>query len=136
MVPPTPSAALHTDATDLGCSGTFNHHDLHPGGNGFCSAQVIWSWKDRFESISYRKLKAILLLLLGNFGRGTVKEEHRNLLLHIDNPAVVHIKNSFVSASRPMIKELWKLRLVLDTFGIWLRSEWIPSAANWFADGL
>ena len=65
-----------------------------------------------------------------------MKQKVRQVLLHVDNQEVVQINNSFVSASRPMMKELRRLKLVLDRMGIQIRSEWIPSAANRFADCL
>lgn len=136
MVPPSPSAAIHTDAADVGYGGTLNTTDLRPGVDGQWHAQGIWSWKDRAQSITLRELKAVRLMLTGSLGKRIVAEQHRDLLLHVDNQAVVHITNAFVSSSRPMMRELRKLKSVLDHHGLRIRAEWIPSVANKFADGL
>ena len=76
------------------------------------------------------------MVLTGALGRRLTKHVKHNLLLHIDNQAVVHTKNSFVSASRPMMRELQCLKLVLKTLGFQIKSEWIPSVANLLADRL
>lgn len=136
MVSIEPKAALHSDAADMGFEGTLNDPSLCAGVDGHWRAQEIWNWKDRAESISYRELKAIRKLLQGNLGTEIAKRGHENLLLHVDNQAVVHITNSFVSASRPMMRELRKLKLELDHMGLKIKAEWIPSGANKFADGI
>lgn len=98
--------------------------------------QGIWSWKDRAESITLRELRAVRKLLCGSLGEKVARSGARDLRLHIDNQAVVHITNSFVSASRPMMRELRRLKIVLDRMGLRIQSEWIPSVANKFADAL
>ena len=57
-------------------------------------------------------------------------------ILHVDNQAVVHITNAFVSSSRSMMRELRILKRVLDALGLRIRSEWLPSEANKYADVL
>ena len=136
MTPPRPTASIHTDAADVGYGGTLNVEDLSAGVPGKWKAQGIWSWKDRAQSISYRELKAIRMLLTGSLGKQLLHQHHRDLLLHVDNQAVVHVINALVSASRPMMRELRRLKSVLDRNGIHIRSEWIPSVANKFADAL
>lgn len=136
MVPISPTAALHTDAADVGFGGTFRNDDLRPGIDGHWKEQGIWSWKDRAESINYRELKAIRMLLQGSIGSRIAEEGHRELLMYVDNQSVVHITNAFVTASRPMMRELRRLKLVLDRLGLHVKAEWIPSVANRFADCL
>lgn len=131
-----PTAAIHTDAADLGFGATLNTRDLRPGIPGQWTEQCVWSWQDRAESISYRELKAVRMALTGKIGLQVLREGRKDLMLHIDNQEVVHITNSFVSASRPMMRELRRLKSVLDHHGIHVKSEWIPSVANKFADGL
>ena len=134
MVLRNPTTAIHSDATDVGSGGALNSQDLHPGVSGQWQARGIWTWQDRAESISYRELKAIRLLLSGSLGKHVVQEGHKNVCMHVDNQAVVHITNSFFSASRPMMRELRLLKFVLERLGVHIRSEWIPSVANRFAD--
>lgn len=136
MTPMTVDAAMHTDAADMGYGGTLNASDHRPGVQGEAHTQGVWSWKDRARTITLRELKAIRLLLMGPLGREIAQSEHKNLLLHVDNQAVVHITNGLVSASRPMMRELRRLKSVLDRMGLHIKSEWIPSAANRFADAL
>lgn len=58
------------------------------------------------------------------------------ILLHEDNQAVVHVLNSMVSASKPMIVEMRKLQVLLRSQGVNLESLWVPSAVNRFLDSL
>lgn len=58
------------------------------------------------------------------------------LRLCVDNTGVVSAARSFTSASRPMMSELRRLKSVLDARGLQIRPEWLPSAANRFADML
>ena len=135
VVPPPPQAAIHSDAPDVGCGSTLRFKNLEQGIDGQRHAQGIWDWGDRAHSISYRELKSISKLLMGHLGHKLGQESVQSLLLHVDNPAVVQITKALVSASRPMMQELRKLKLSLDRLGLQIRSEWIPSVANRFADG-
>jgi hypothetical protein len=66
-----------------------------------------------------------------------VKKEGISLLrLCVDNSSVVYVTNAFVASSRPMMRELRRLKKVLDKLELQLSSEWIPSIANKFADAL
>jgi hypothetical protein len=58
------------------------------------------------------------------------------LRLCIDNTSVFHVSNAFVASSRSMVRKLRLLKVVLDQLDLQLSSEWIPSVANKFADGL
>ena len=136
MRPFVPTASMHTDGADVGFGGTLNTQDLTAGIDGQWQAQGVWTWEDRAESISYRELKAIRRLLTGCIWSELVSQGRKHLLLHVDNMAVVHITNAMVSASRPMMRELRRLKCVLDRQGFQIRSEWIPSVANRFADAL
>lgn len=136
MVPPTPTAAMHTDAADIWWGGTLNLEDMKPRTAGNWKSKGVWNWKDRANSIEYRELKAIGLLLMGSLGDEAVKGGHKDLLLNVDNQAVVHITNAFVSASSPMMREPRLLKVVLDHLGLQIQSEWIPSVANKFTDAL
>lgn len=136
MIPAAPQAAMHTDAADVGYGGTLNNVDLSPGVAGMWSDQGVWNWKDRAESITFRELKAIRKILQGTLGQEVRDRGLRELLVHVDNQAVVHITNSFVTASRPLMRELRRLKLVLSKLGVHIRAEWLPSAVNKFADAL
>lgn len=54
----------------------------------------------------------------------------RRILLHEDNQPVVHVMNTMVSASRPMMAELRRLEVLLRALGVRLEARWIPSAVN------
>lgn len=134
--PFTPEASMHTDAADAGFGGTLHDRDLGAGVRGLWCAQGVWDLRSRASSITLRELKAIRLLLTGALGQKIQRLDVNSLLLHVDNQAVVHITNSFVSASSTMMKELRKLKVVLDAMGLQIRTEWIPSVANKFANAL
>ena len=59
----------------------------------------------------------------GPLGKEVSGRGLRDLFLHIDNQSVVHITNRFVSASRPMMLELRRLKFVQDHFGVRIRSS-------------
>jgi hypothetical protein len=66
-----------------------------------------------------------------------VKKEGTSLLrLCVDNSSVVHVTNAFAASSRPMMRELNRLKKMLDELGLQVSSDWIPSVANKFADAL
>ena len=58
----------------------------------------------------------------------------QQILFHVENQAVIHITNSFVSASRPRMRELHNLKRGIDAMGFIIKSEWLPPIANKFAD--
>ena len=100
------------------------------------TAQGIWSWRDRAQSITHRELKAISKLLMGSLGREIQRAKHHDFRLYTANRAVYHITNAFVSCRCPLMRELRKLKLVLEKLGVRMRSEWLPSVAKKFADAL
>jgi hypothetical protein len=74
------------------------------------------------------------MVLMRTLGDGVKKEGITLLRLCVDNSSVVHVTNAFVASSKPMMRELRRLKKVPDELGIQLSSEWIPSVANKFAD--
>jgi hypothetical protein len=127
--------SLHSDASEIGYGGTLGPFSTS-GEPGLWETQGIWKWADRAESISYRELKAVRLLLQSQLAAPVTNGEVNHIRLHCDNQAVVHIVNSMVSASRPMMRELRRLKCILDHLGIHISSEWLPSVANRYADAL
>jgi hypothetical protein len=75
------------------------------------------------------------MLLVSQLGERVKREGISMLRLCIDNTSVVHVTNAFVASSRPLMRELRRLKVMLDQLGLQLSSEWIPSVANKFADG-
>lgn len=88
------------------------------------------------ESISYRVLKAIRMLLMGLLRDEAARQGRNELLMHVDSQVVVHVASSFDSASRPLMHELRRLKSVLYNRRTHIHAEWVPSVANKFADGL
>jgi hypothetical protein len=76
------------------------------------------------------------MLLMGSIGTKVTEIGAKTLLLRTDNTGVFHVTNAMVTASRPMMRELRKLKLVLDSMGVTLSTEWLPSVANKFADAV
>jgi hypothetical protein len=96
----------------------------------------VWVWKTRLGSITYRELKAGRMLHMGNLGEKILDLETKELLLITDNTGVVHITNVPVSATQPIMRELRRLKYILETMGVSLITQWLPSVANKFADAL
>jgi hypothetical protein len=135
MHPPVPDGIMHTDAADVGYGGTLDREG-QPGDQGAWESQGVWGWKDRAQSINVRELKAVRLLLQGTLGEKSKAAGMSLLRLCVDNKGVVAVTNAFVSSSSGMMRELRRLKRVLDDAGLQLATEWIPSAANKFADSL
>jgi hypothetical protein len=135
IFPATPDGIMHTDAADVGYGGTLDSSG-EPGEDGVWHEQGIWSWRDRAEPISVRELRAIRMLIQGALGERSATEGLKVLRLCIDNTACVHVTRAFVSSSRAMMRELRRLKRALDESGITIQAEWLPSAANRFADAL
>jgi hypothetical protein len=108
----------------------------NPGDPGTWQDQGIWQWRDRAECISPRELKAIRMSLVDQMGERVKREGISMLRLCIDNTSEVHVTNAFVESSRRIMRELRRLKVVLDQLGLQMSSEWIPSVAKTFADGL
>jgi hypothetical protein len=70
----------------------------------------------------------------GNPGR--TSEEGRNIFIEALCRQLEHVTKAFVASSRSMMRELRRLKKVLDEVGLQLSSAWIPSVANKFADAL
>ena len=126
---------MHSDAAEVGYGGTLSPNG-QPGDPGLWEAQAIWSYRDREDCISVRELRAVRLLLQGYIGRQSQVAGMHSLRVCVDNTAVVSAIRSFASASTPMMRELRRLKVVLSRAGLHIRPEWLPSAANRFADAL
>lgn len=81
-----------------------------------------------------RELRDVRKLLDGELGDKSQAAGMHFLRLCIDNTGVAAATRSFCSASRPMMRELRLLKRVLDRRKLRIRPEWLPSAANRFAD--
>jgi hypothetical protein len=108
----------------------------NPGDPEQWQDQGIREWKDRSECISVKELKVIRMVLMGTLGDRVKKEGITLLGLCVDNSSVVHVTNAFVASSRPIPRELRRLKKVLGKLGLQLSSEWIPSVTNKIADAL
>ena len=135
LQPPPADLTMHSDAADVGYGGTLGTCS-DAGSPGLWEGHGLWAAKERAEPITLRELKAVRLLLQRHFASFAARAETRNILLHEDNQAVVHILNAMVSASRPMMAELRRLQVMLRVLGVRLEARWLPSAVNRFADAL
>jgi hypothetical protein len=120
--PTSPEMSPHTDAASFGFGGTLGQIG-QTGDRGLWESQGIWGWEDRAAHITYRELKAVRLLLMGNLGQRVKDAGAPKLLLHCDTAAVVHIMNAMVTASRPMMRELRLLKHLVDSMGIIVDSK-------------
>jgi hypothetical protein len=133
--PLAPDGITLTDAADVGYDGTLDVNGS-PGDAEKWSDQDIWTWPDRAECISVRGLKAIRMLLVDNLGERAQREGIKFHRLCAENTSVKFVTKSFAAASRPMMRHLRKLKIVLDYPGLQLSSEWLPSILNKYADAL
>jgi hypothetical protein len=70
------------------------------------------------------------MMLMETLGERVKKEGISLLRLCIDSSSVVHVTNAFGASSRPMMRELSRLKKVLDELGLQPSSEWIISVAK------
>lgn len=94
---------MHTDATAVGYGGTLHTSDMQPAVESELQGQGVWSWQERAKGITYREVKAVCMFLIGPLVKTVKREEMHDILVHIDNQAVTHIVNEYVSSSRMMI---------------------------------
>lgn len=85
---------------------------------GFVGGQGFKGGTDRAHPIYLRELRAICLLLQGNFARYLSKQEVKRLFVYEDNHAMVAVLSAKVSALRPMMPELRKLAALLKGMGV------------------
>lgn len=72
--PPTPTAALHSDAADTSWGGTLNTASLEAIQPGMWCYQGLWDWRAKASSISLRELRAVRLLLSRQLGATLQKQ--------------------------------------------------------------
>ena len=82
------------------------------------------------QSITLREL------LHRNFAVYVSEPRVKRLLLHKDNQAVMAILNAMVSASRPMMVEIWKLEVLMRVLEVKIEAKWLPRAGNRFPDSM
>ena len=117
------TASLHTDASMQGWGGVLN--SLQP-------AHGFWRAAQQTKHITLLELKAVRFSV-----ESFLKElRGRDVMLWCDNQAVVQVLTNVTSRSPAMMKELRKLWWVLDMEDISLRTRYIRSAANVWADQL
>jgi hypothetical protein len=120
---PVETAYLHCDSSSFGWGAVLND----------CSeARGFWSSPDTEQHITYKELKAVRCAI-----QSFLPElKGRRLLLHEDNQSVIGVLTHLTSRSPAMMCELRKLFLLIDEFDIKIRTTYIRSAANIWADGL
>jgi hypothetical protein len=81
-------------------------------------------------------MQAVRRLPQSHFALYIAQAETKRILLHEDNQAVVHILNAMISASRQMMAQLRRLKVMLRTLVVRMEARWLPSAVNRYADSL
>lgn len=127
--------ALHTDAAELGWGGTLGV-DGGPGAEDDWEDTGVWTAEERKESITLRELRAVHLVLGREQGVEAQRHEVRRVKLYIDNMSSKYIIGRMVSKSRQIMSEVRILQRLLQRLGISIDPHWLPSAENYFADGL
>jgi hypothetical protein len=65
------------------------------------------------------------MMLMGTLGERVKTEETSLLRLYVDNSSEVHVENAIVSSSRPMMRELRRLKEVLDELRLELGLQYL-----------
>ncbi len=100
--------------------------------NNCIEANGLWSREDKGMYITFTELKAVRCAIQSFFP----KLKGRRLLLHEDNQSVVGVLTHLTSRSPVMMSELRKLFLLTDENDVTIRTQYIRSAANIWADKL
>ena len=87
---------------------------------------------DLNEHITFKELKAVRCAIQAFLLEFKIKR----LLLHEDNHSVIGVLTHLTSKSPTMMYELRKLFLLIDTYDIKIRTLYIRSATNVWADKL
>jgi hypothetical protein len=100
--------------------------------NDCVEARGFWAGQDKHMHITFKELKAVRCAI-----ESFLPElKGRRLLLHEDNQSVVGVLTHLTSRSPAMMSELRKLFLLTDEHDIRIRTKYIRSAANIWADKL
>jgi hypothetical protein len=114
---------LHCDSIGFGWGAVLND---------CIEAREFWSGSDKHEHITYKELKAVRCAI-----KSFLPElKGRRLRLHEDNKSVVGVLTHLTSGSQVMMAELRKLFLLTDENNIKIKTTYIRSAANIWADWL
>lgn len=127
---------MYADAADVGFGYTLSTDSLEADKFGMWCDQAMWSLRERAESITFRDLNAVRLLLERKLGEATTAHDLKHLRLWCDNQTAVHVTNSFVSASQSLMQDLHRLRVTLPALYIQVKAEWLPSVVKQYADVL
>lgn len=122
--PQAPSHTLHTDASGAGWGGVLDNKS--PARGVFASDEAGWH-------INVKEVAAIRFSLMSHapaFAPGSV------IKIITDSQVALHVVNALVSRSAPLCAEVRRLHVVAQKLGVTLDAEWIPTAANVWADKL
>ena len=117
------SAIIHCDASKTAWGGVLNNHT---------PARSFWTASEMKLHITHLELQAVY---------NTVRSflpwlRNRHVLLREDNMAVVHMITNKTTRSRPLMDLLRRLWFLCDINNVELRTQYIRSAANVWADAL
>ena len=114
---------MHCDSNDFGWGAILNE---------CIETRGFWSGEDKGRHITFKELKAVRCA----FKSFLPELKGRRLLLHEDNQSVVGVLTYLNSRSPVMMSELRKPFLLTDENDIKIRTPYIWSAANIWADKL
>ena len=100
--------------------------------NDCVEARGLWGMQDIGEHITFKEMKEVRCAI-----QALLPElKGRRLLLHEDNQFVIGVLTHLTFKSPTMMCELRKLFLLIDTYDIKIRTQYIRSATNVWADNL
>jgi hypothetical protein len=117
------AAYLHCDSIGLGWGAVLND---------CIEARGFWSGSDKLQHITSKELKAVRCAIESFL----LELKGIRLLLHEDNQSVVGVLTHLTSRSPAMMSKLRKLFLLTDENDIRIRTQYIRSATNIWADKL
>lgn len=92
-------ASVNTDSVDNCCCGPLYFYNISVGAPALYVDKEIWTWKERAMYISHRELLSVHLLSESSIGKRLDDPVIENRVVKNDNSAIVHFRNSFLSAN-------------------------------------
>ncbi len=120
---PVESFYLHCDSIGFGWGAVLND---------CIEARGFWNRPDKLQHITFKEPKAVRCAIESFLS----ELKGRRLLLHEDNQSVIGVLTRLTSRSPTMMSELRTLFLLTDEHDISIKTQYIRSAANVWADRL
>ena len=141
-----PQMNIHIGAVDVGYGGTLGYKTV-AGSPGLWEGQGFWKTEERKQLMAiddFERPSCSSSTPTPTFCRIRLRASRETACRAVselrvrrrngENRAVVAVLNAMVSASRPIMVELWKLEVLMRLLGVKIEAKRFPSAVNRIPD--